>query len=165
MIYAAAVTPTLRQLKALDAILAKTEVQCAARKIDPAVLLRDRLYPDMLDLTRQVQLACDFAARMAARLSDSDVPTFPDTETTLHDLRARIASAMASIASAPEAAFEGAAERPVTIKARGQDMTMTGLEFLTLYALPQFYFHATTAYAILRHNGIEIGKADFMGIA
>jgi hypothetical protein len=159
------VPPLDRILAALSGILAKAEAHCEAKGIKPEALLDFRLYPDMFPFTRQVQLTCDFAARAAARLAGAEPKSFPDTETTLAALQARIASAREYIASFPSSAHDGAATRPVTIKMRGQDVTMPGLDYLTLYALPQVYFHATTAYNILRHNGVEIGKRDFMGAA
>ena len=164
MIHAATVPPLTRMLTALHAILAKADAHCTARKIDPAALLTARLFPDMFPLTRQVQLTCDFSARAAARLSASEVPNFPDTETTFDELAARIIRARDHVSSVDPAAFDGAEQRVVTIKMRGQDVQMTGLDYLTIFALPQVYFHATTAYNILRHNGVEVGKADYMGL-
>jgi uncharacterized protein len=159
------VAPMDRTLAALSAILAKAEAHCEAKGIKPEALLSFRLYPDMFPFTRQVQLACDFAARAAARLAGAEPKSFPDTETTFAELQARIAAARDYIGSFPASAHDGAATRPVTIRMRGQDVTMPGVEYLTLYSLPQVYFHATTAYNILRHNGVEIGKRDFMGAA
>jgi uncharacterized protein len=159
------VPPLDRSLAALASILQTAEAHCEARKIDPQALLTFRLYPDMFPFTRQVQLACDFAARAAARLAGVEPKSFPDTETTFADLEARIAAAREYMASFPASAHDGAETRPVTIKMRGQEVTMPGLEYLTTYSLPQVYFHATTAYNILRHNGVEIGKRDFMGAA
>lgn len=161
--YAQIIPPMERSLVALSAVLAKAEAHCAGKNIKPEALLAFRLYPDMLPFTRQVQLACDFAARAAARLAGADPKGFPDTETGFAELQTRIAAVCAYMASFPAAAYDGAAARPVTIKVRGQDMTLPGLQYLTVFALPQFYFHAATAYNILRHNGVEIGKADFMG--
>ena len=157
------VPPLDRILAALAGILAKAEAHCETRKIDPQVLLTFRLYPDMFPFTRQVQLTCDFAARAAARLAEPK--SFPDTETTFAELQARITAARGYIATFPASAHEAAATRLVTIKMRGQDVTMPGIDYLTLYAMPQVYFHATTAYNILRNNGVEIGKRDFMGAA
>ena len=157
------VPPMDRTLGALSKILAKADAHCTARNIKPEALLAFRLFPDMFPFTRQVQLACDFAARAAARLAGEVPRSFPDTETSFAELQARIAEVRAYTAGFAAAAYAGAETREVTIKARGQDMTMTGLAFLTLYALPQFHFHATTAYNILRHNGVELGKMDFMG--
>ncbi|MDZ4135273.1 MAG: DUF1993 domain-containing protein, partial [Paracoccaceae bacterium] len=106
---------------------------------------------------------CDFAARAAARLAGDEVPSFPDTEATLGQLQDRISATCAYLASFGPDRFEGAAERSITLKLRSGEKVFQGLEFLTLFALPQVYFHATTAYDILRHNGVEIGKLDFMG--
>lgn len=152
-----------RFLGALANILTKAEAHCGARKINPEVLLADRLYADMLPLTKQVQLACDFAARGSARLAGHDPKGFPDTETTFPELHFRIAAARAYIAGFPPEDFAKAADRQITFKAGPMDMTLSGADFLSFYALPQFFFHHTTAYAILRHNGVEIGKGDYMG--
>jgi hypothetical protein len=159
------VPPMDRTLGALSKILAKAEAHCTARNIKPEALLAFRLFPDMFPFTRQVQLACDFAARAAARLAGETPRSFPDTETTFAELQARIAEARAYMAGFTASAHDGAETRDVTIKMRGQDVTMTGMHFLTLFALPQFHFHATTAYNILRHNGVELGKLDYMGAA
>ena len=153
----------LRALKGLSTVLSKAAAHAEAKGFEPAALLQARLYPDMFPLTRQVQLACDFGARAAARLAGDTPRSFPDTETSFAELLARIADVRAYMASFPVTAYAGAEVREVTIKARGQDMTMTGLAFLTLYALPQFHFHATTAYNVLRHNGVDLGKMDYMG--
>jgi len=161
--FAHTVPPMTRTLTALAAILAKAETHAAARKIDPAALLTARLFPDMFALTRQVQLTADFCARAGARLSGADVPSFPDTETSFAELIARVHTARDYLLGLDPAAFDGAADRVVTIKMRGQDVPMTGLQYLTMYSLPQVYFHAATAYGILRHNGVEVGKLDFMG--
>ncbi len=159
------VPPMDRTLGALSKILTKAEAHCEARGIKPEALLTFRLFPDMFPFTRQVQLTCDFAARAAARLAGAEPKGFPDTEVSFPELQARIAAARAYAASFPASAYDDAATRDVTIKMRGKDMTMPGLQYLTLYSLPQVYFHATTAYNILRHNGVEVGKADFMGVA
>lgn len=165
MIYASSIVAMDRTLGALSSILAKAAAHCEARKIAPEALLGFRLYPDMFPLTRQVQLACDFAARAAARLAGEEPKSFPDTETSFAELQARIAATRAYLATFPAAAYDGAAGREVTIRMRGEDVTMPGLQYLTLYSLPQFHFHCTTAYNILRHNGVEIGKRDYMGTA
>jgi hypothetical protein len=157
------VPPLLRSLGALSAVLAKAEAHCAARKIEPSALLAFRLYPDMLPLTRQVQLACDFAARAVARLTGADLPAFPDTETSFAELAARIAAATAYIEGYAPARFDAAATREVVLKLRGTERHMTGLDYLTQFCLPNVYFHCATAYNILRHNGVELGKSDFIG--
>ncbi len=152
-----------RFLAALSTILTKTEAHCEARKIKPEVILAARLFPDMLPLVKQVQLSCDFAARGTARLAGQDPKGFPDTETTFAELHDRIAAARGYMASFQPEDFARAADRAITFKAGGHDMTLNGAEFLSFYSLPQFYFHLTTAYDILRHNGVELGKLDYMG--
>ncbi|HMO72121.1 MAG TPA: DUF1993 domain-containing protein [Paracoccaceae bacterium] len=158
------VPPLERMLAGLDQSLAKGQAHCAARKVPEEALLAFRLYPDMFPFTRQVQLACDFAARGAARLAGQEPRAFPDTETTFATLRDRVAAARAYLAGFDPADFDGAAERSVTFRMRGGEVTMTGQDYLTGFVLPQAFFHATTAYAILRHNGVEVGKADYMGV-
>jgi hypothetical protein len=161
--FAYTVPPMTRTLTALAAMIAKAEAHCTPRKIDPAALLTARLYPDMLTFTRQVQLTADFCARAGARLTGAEVPSFPDTETGFAELIARLHKAQDYLLALDPAAFDGAAERVMTIKMRGQDVAMPGLQYLTVYSLPQVYFHAATAFGILRHNGVEVGKGDFMG--
>ncbi|MBN9146607.1 MULTISPECIES: DUF1993 family protein [unclassified Nitrobacter] len=163
--YDSAAPAFLQTLGALSEILKKAEAHASARKIAPEALLTARLYPDMLPLTRQIQIACDFAVKTSARLSGSEVPSTPDTEKTFDDLQQRVAKAMDYVNGIAPAKFEGADGRDVTFPA-GPDKTMTlkGQQYLSQFALPNFYFHATTAYDILRHNGIEIGKRDFMGV-
>ena len=157
------IPPLDRTLGALSTVLTKAEAHATAKNIKPEALLTYRLFPDMLPFTRQVQLACDFAARASARMAGEVPQSFPDTETSFAELQARIAAARAYMATFPAAVYDGAAVREVTIKMRGQDVTMPGLQYLMVYSLPQFYFHVTTAYNILRHNGVELGKADYMG--
>ncbi len=161
--YALIVPPMDRALGALSGILTKAEAHCAAKNIKPEALLTFRLFPDMLPFTKQVQLTCDFAARCAARLAGEVPASFPDTETSFAELLARIAASRAYMASFPASAYEDAATRSITFKAGPQDMTLPGAAFLMSYAAPQFHFHYTTAYNILRHNGVEIGKRDYMG--
>lgn len=163
--HALIVPPLARTLGALDSILSKAEAHFEGQKVDPNVLFGFRMFPDMLPFHRQVQLACDFGARMAARLAGQEPRSFPDTETNFAELHTRIATARAYVQGFGPADFEGAAGRQITLKMRGSEMTMTGEQYLTLYALPQFYFHATMAYTILRHNGVSLGKADYMGAA
>jgi hypothetical protein len=160
--YAIAVPTFQKQLGSLDAILDKAAEYAAAKKIDLAVLLGSRLYPDMFNLTRQVQLATDFAKATPARLAGLDVPSFPDTETTLPELKERIARIQTLLASYKPEQFEGAEKRQITQKLGGNDVTLSGQDYLLHVALPNFYFHCATAYGILRHNGLEIGKRDFV---
>ena len=147
----------------LSKLLDKAEAFAEEKKIKPEVLVNARLAPDMLSLAGQVQRMSDTAKGAAARLTGTDAPSFPDDETTLADLRARIEKTTAYLASVPEAAFEGAAERTVTLKTRGGEMSSSGKDYLLTFVLPNFYFHLTTAYAILRHNGVAVGKLDFLG--
>ena len=151
-----------RFLAGLSSLLDKAGAHCAAKNIKPEAILQFRLFPDMFPFVKQVQLACDFAARGAARLAGHEPKGFPDTETSFGELKARVQAARDYIHTFPASAYEEADDRLITIKMRGNDITMKGSEFYCIYSLPQFYFHLTTAYNILRHNGIEIGKADFM---
>ncbi len=164
--YDASVPAFLQILGSLSGILTKAEAHCAAKKIQPEVLLSGRLYPDMLPLTKQIQLVCDFSGKSCARLAHIDVPTTPDTENTFEELRQRLANTANYLKKFTPAQFEGADNREVTFPA-GPDRTLTlkGQEFLNRVAFPNFYFHAAIAHGILRHNGVEIGKRDFLGVA
>lgn len=156
--------PAFRQgLAALAAILDKTEAQCTERKIDPAVLLADRLAPDMFPFTRQVQLACDFAKNGTARLAGRELLKLDDIETSIPELKERIARSLAFLDSVPAGEVDGSEGRTITITIGGQTMTFLGQPYLVHFVLPNFYFHLTAAYLILRHNGIQIGKRDFVG--
>jgi uncharacterized protein len=163
--YDVSVPAFLQTLGGLQGILAKAEAHCEARKIAPEVLLGSRLYPDMLPLSKQIQLASDFAMKGCARLTHSDLPSTPDTEKTFDELKQRLAKAIDYVKTFKPAQFEGADARDVSFPA-GPDKTMTvkGQQFLTGFAFPNFYFHAATAHGILRHNGVEIGKRDFLGV-
>jgi hypothetical protein len=163
--YDASVPAFLQILGSLSGLLTKAEAHCAAKNIQPDVLLGARLYPDMLPLSKQIQLACDFAAKGCARLAHIDVPSTPDTEKTFAELRQRLAKTGDYLKTFTPAQFEGADSRDVTFPA-GPEKTMTlkGQQFLSHVAFPNFYFHAATAHGILRHNGVEIGKRDFLGV-
>ncbi len=152
-----------RFLGSLSGLLTKAEAHCAAKNIKPEAMLTFRLFPDMLPFIKQVQLSCDFAARAAARLAGEEPKSFPDTETSFAELQERISAARGYMASFDAQRYDGADARKITLKVRGSDMVLTGENFLNIYSLPQFYFHVTTAYNILRHNGVEIGKGDYMG--
>lgn len=152
-----------RFLSALATILEKTEAHCEAKKIKPEVILAARLFPDMFPLIKQVQLACDFSTRCTARLAGVEPKSFPDTETTFSELKDRISAARGYMGSFQAQDFAQAPDREVHFKAGGRDMMLKGEEFLSFYALPQFFFHVTTAYDILRANGVELGKRDYMG--
>ena len=162
--YDAAVPAYLQILGALSGILGKAEAHCKAKNIQEEVLLSARLYPDMFPLARQIQTACDFAAKGCARLTGSDVPNTPDTEKSFADLQARIARTIEYVKSYKPAQFDGADARDVTFPAGGGNMTLKGQQFLSSFSFPNFYFHAATAHGILRHNGVEIGKRDFLGV-
>ena len=162
--YDATVPAYLQILNSLSGLLTKAEAYCEAKKIQPEVLLGSRLYPDMLPLSKQVQLVSDFATRGCARVTHSEVPQTPDTEKTFADLRARLAKTADYVKSFKREQFDGADTRDVTFP-MGPDKTMTmkGQQFISNYSLPQFYFHAAIAHGLLRHNGVEVGKRDFMG--
>jgi uncharacterized protein len=163
--YEATVPAYLQMLNSLKGLLTKAEAHCKAKNIQTEVLLSARLFPDMLPLTRQIQLACDFAAKGCARLTHSDVPTTPDTEKTFEELHARLERTIGYVQSFKPSHFEGADAKDVTFPA-GPDRTVTlkGQQFLSAFSLPNLYFHAATAHGILRHNGVEIGKRDFLGV-
>jgi hypothetical protein len=162
-IFEAVVTTPLRMLHNLDGIIDKAAADIAAGKLDAEAVLHARLAPDMFDFTRQVQLATDFAKSPAARLAGVEVPKYPDEETTLPQLKTRIAGVAAFLRGFKPAQFEGAAQRQITIPMRDRTLELVGSDYLLGFAQPNFYFHYTTAYAILRHLGVEIGKKDFMG--
>jgi uncharacterized protein len=161
----ATVPAFLQILGALSGILTKAEAHCTAKKIQPEVLLGARLYPDMLPLTKQVQLVCDHAARGCARLTHSEVPSTADTEQTFEELKQRLAKTVEYVKTFKPEQFEGADSREVTFPVGPSNtMTLKGQQFLSRFAFPNFYFHAVTAHGILRHNGVEIGKRDFLGV-
>jgi hypothetical protein len=152
-------------LKALSAILDKAAAHTAARGMDPAELIEARLAPDMLPFVAQVRIATDHAKGMTARLAGRQVPIFEDAESTFDELRARIARTIAFVESVPGDEIDGSEERPITMTlSSGRKLEFTGQRYLVHFALPNFYFHVTTAYDILRHKGLEIGKRDFMGV-
>ena len=165
-LYDASVPAFLQILNSLSGILTKAEAHCKAKNIQPEVLLGARLYPDMLPFSKQIQLVCDFAAKGCARLTGSEVIATPDTEKSFEELRQRLAKTADYVKSFKPAQFEGAESRDVSFPA-GPDKTMTlkGRQFLGSFSLPNLYFHAATAHGILRHNGVEIGKRDFLGVS
>ncbi|WP_407168956.1 DUF1993 family protein [Bradyrhizobium sp. ORS 111] len=164
--YDAVVPAYLQMLNSLTGLLTKAEAYCEAKTIQPEVLLGSRLYPDMLPLTKQVQLVCDHASRGCARLTHSEVPSTPDTETTFAELKQRLAKTIDYVKSFTPAQFEGADAKDVTFPiGAGRTMTLKGQQFLSAFSFPNFYFHAVTAHGILRHNGVEIGKRDFLGVS
>ncbi|HJV82999.1 DUF1993 domain-containing protein [Noviherbaspirillum sp.] len=164
-LYTASIPVFKQMLNSLDDILRKAEAHANEKKIDPNALLQARLFPDMFPLLRQVQLASDFAKGSAARLAGMDVPSYEDTEQSFSDLHARIAKTLAFIGSLMPAQIDGRAEQEIVIQPgtpRERKFANQSV-YLLHYGLPQFFFHVTTAYALLRHNGVEIGKRDFVG--
>lgn len=157
-----AVPTFTKHLDALDAIIDKAVAYCEARKIEPDALLEARLFPDMYTFKRQVQAACDFAKLSVARLSGITAPVHDDKERTFAELKTRIAETLAVIKSADPAVMDAAGDREIKVKAGPRELVFSGQEYLLHFALPNFYFHCSTAYGILRHNGLEIGKRDFM---
>lgn len=160
--YDASISLFIASLESMSAFLTKAEAHAEQRKINPAALLGDRLFPDMFDFTRQVQLATDFAKGAGARLAGVDIPKFEDEEKTFSELNMRIARTISFLRSLDRAAVDASAERAISLQIRGQTQTFTGKDFLLLRAIPNFFFHASTAYGLLRHNGVDLGKADFV---
>lgn len=160
--YQATVPPFRSMLKNLSAVMAKAQAHCEARKIDPAAFLTSRLYPDMLPFTAQVQIATDNVKGAAGRLSGAEIPKFEDNETTFPELQARIDKTVAFLDTLTEAGFQGAAERDIVLQLRDRKLQFKGADYLTQWAIPNVYFHITTAYALLRHGGVEIGKRDYL---
>ena len=161
--YAASVPVFKQILTSLSAIIDKAEAHASEKKIEPAALLQARLYPDMFPFIRQVQVACDFAKGASARLAGVDVPRYDDTEQTFAELKQRIDTTLKFITGLPQDGIEASAQRDITTSSGANAKQFKGQVYLVHYALPHFYFHATTAYAILRHNGVEVGKKDFIG--
>ncbi|MDH0896747.1 MULTISPECIES: DUF1993 domain-containing protein [unclassified Pseudomonas] len=164
-LYQASVPQFVRMFGNLSAILDKAAAHAEARKIDPAVLLDARLAPDMHPLTRQVQIASDAAKGCAARLAGVEVPSFADTESSFAELQARIGRTLEFIGSLTPEQIDSGEGREIVLKVPGSELRFSGPDYLLHFVLPNFYFHVTTAYAILRHNGLEIGKMDYLGRA
>lgn len=161
--YQASVPRFTNTLKNLAAILDKARAHAEARKIDELVLTSSRLYPDMFALARQVQVACDTAKGALARLAGVEIPRHEDTEKTFDELKARIAKTVAFIETFKPAQIDGTEDKELTIKLGAREVQWKGMQYLLGFALPNFYFHAATAYDILRHNGVELAKRDFIG--
>jgi hypothetical protein len=161
--YSSSVPILTRYLNNLSAILKKGAEYAAEKKIDEKVLTGARLFPDMFPLSRQVQIACDVAKGCGARLSGVEVPKYEDNEQTFAELQERIAMTVKFLESLPQAGFEGSETRQITLKAGPRELEFIGDFFLRNWALPNVYFHITTAYNILRHNGVAVGKMDFLG--
>lgn len=162
-LYNATIPPLKRILTNLSAILKKGEEYADAKKVEHTVLLNARLFVDMYTLTRQIQIATDMSKGAAARLAGVEIPKYEDTETTFTELQARIAKTFAFLDSIQPEQLEGSETRDITITVRKADLKFTGQDYLLKWVQPNVYFHATTAYNILRHNGVELGKTDFLG--
>ncbi len=163
-LYAASIPVLKQMLNGVSGILRKAEDHAVAKNIDPQALLQARLYPDMFPLVRQIQVAGDFARSIPARLSGTDVPKHPDTETSFSDLQALLTETIAYLDSFTPTQIDGNESREIVLRAgTPNERKLQGLSYLLNYGLPQFFFHVTTTYAILRHNGVEIGKRDYMG--
>ena len=161
--YTASVPVFQHMLRNLSHILDKGEANAQARKFDPSVLASFRLAPDMLPFTKQVQIACDAAKLAVSRIAGIDAPKFDDSETTFPELKARIQKTLDYLATVPADKLDGTEDRDITFPVgREATRTMKAQAYLTTWALPNFFFHVTTAYAILRHNGVDLGKPDYL---
>jgi uncharacterized protein len=154
-----------RGLRALAGVLVKAQAHVAAKNLDPAALLQARLYPDMFPFVRQVNLVCEFAKGGVARIAGEEVPAWDDPEPTFEALSARVEQTLGYLAKPRAEAIEGQEDRDIVLVRRGVESVVKAQAYLLEQAQPNFYFHLTTAYAILRHNGVEIGKKDFLGAA
>jgi uncharacterized protein len=161
--YQASIPVFIRMLENLSSILDKAALHAETKKIDPAIFINARLAPDMYPLSRQIQIATDMVKGCAARLSGTEIPSYEDNESTFSELQARIAKTVTFLQSVKAEQLNGSEERTVTLKIHSRDTDLPGVTYLLNYVLPNFYFHITTAYAILRHNGLELGKKDFVG--
>ena len=161
--YQASAPRFTNMLNNLSTILDKASAHAEANKIDAAALTAFRLYPNMLPLTRQVQIACDSAKGAVARLSGTEAPKHEDTEQGFDELKARIEKTVAFIAGVPASRLDGTEDKEVVLKIGGMELKFNGLQYLLGFALPNFYFHVTTAYNILRHNGVVLAKRDYIG--
>ncbi len=161
--YQASVPVFTHGLDNLNAILEKAASFAESKKIDPSVLVNARLAPDMFPLARQIQIATDGAKGGVARLAGIEIPSYPDTETTLDELRARVSKTKEFVGSLTAAQIDGSEDRDIMLKVGGRELSFKGQAYLLSFVIPNFYFHSTTTYAILRHNGVELGKMDFLG--
>lgn len=161
--YQASAPRFVHMLNNLSTMLDKAQAHVEAKKIDPAALTTFRLFPDMFPLSRQIQVTCDVSKGVVARLAGVEVPKHEDIEQTFDELKARIAKTIAFIESIKPGQIDGTEEKDITVKLGKQEFRFKGMQYLLNWAHPNFYFHATTAYNILRHNGVELGKKDFVG--
>jgi len=162
-LYQASIPVFVRMLDNLSTILDKAAAHAEAKKIDPAVFVNARLAPDMFPLSRQVQIATDMVKGCAARLAGIEVPRYEDNETTFAELQARIDKTKAFIQSVNASQIDGSEERPITLKFGSRELSFLGQPYLLDFVLPNFHFHLSMTYAVLRHNGVEIGKKDYVG--
>lgn len=162
--YTASVPVLIHYLKSMSNVLDKGAAFCTAKKIEPSVLAGYRLAPDMFPLARQVQIMSDGAKGCGARLAGVEVPSYPDTETNIEELKARITKTISFLEGLKPEQFEGSESRDISLKAGARELNFKGQDYLTNFVLPNFYFHATATYAILRHCGVELGKRDFLGM-
>ena len=161
--YSASVPVFIRMLNNLTGLLKKGEAYAEAKKVQPEVLINSRLAPDMFPLSRQIQIASDAARRCVARLAGMEAPKIEDNEKTFAELYKRIDTTIDYLKSFKSGQIDGTEEKPITVEVRGNTLNFQGMAFLLSFSLPNFYFHITTAYNILRHNGVDIGKQDFLG--
>ena len=161
--YQASAPRFVHMLNNLSALLDKAQAHAEAKKLDQASLTAFRLYPDMFPLARQVQIACDTAKGAVARLAGVEIPKHEDTEQTLAELKERIGKTVAFIETLKPAQVDGSDAKEIVMKMRAGEVKFEGLQYLMAFATPNFYFHLTTVYNILRHNGVELGKRDFLG--
>jgi uncharacterized protein len=162
--YTMSIESFLPMLGTLSTLLDKGLAHATAKKFEPSVLVNARLAPDMFPLSRQIQIACDAVKLGGARLAGQEAPRFEDNETTIEELRARVQRTIDYLKSIPASAFEGAEDRDIKIPVRERTLEMKGLAYLRSWVLPNFYFHVVMTYAILRHNGVAIGKPDFLAL-
>jgi len=161
--YQASAPRFANMLRNLSTLIEKADAHCAAKKIDPAAITTFRLYPDMFPFARQVQIACDTAKGAVARLAGVEIPKHEDVEQTFAELKSRIAKTLDFVESVAAAKIDGSEDKEIVLPMRSGERRFKGLQYLLGFAYPNFYFHVTTAYDILRHNGVEIGKTDFIG--
>ena len=161
--YQASVPVFIQGLTNLSAILTKAENYATAKKIEPSVLINSRLAPDMFPLARQVQIATDIVKGGVSRLAAVEVPSYADTETTFEELQARVAKTIAYLKTFDAKKVDGSEDRKISLKVGGNELNFDGQSYLLGFVIPNFYFHITTTYGILRHNGLDIGKKDFLG--
>ncbi len=162
-VYDQVIAPLSKMLKNLDAVVAKSEAYAAEHNIEGATLIQARLFPNMLPFVFQIRIATDTAKGAAARLSGNTVPKWADDELSFADVHARIRKAIDFLATFKPAQFEGAEKRNIELKLGQREVKFTGTAYITDFVIPNFYFHVTTAYAILRHNGVDVGKKDYLG--